>query len=252
MSNDSARPGLDELLLSMGTAGLRVAGMDASEASAGNISLCIDGELHVQTRFPIAEDLDLPLHVPALAGRTILVTGSGRRLRDIQRDPEGNVGAVVINTDGASAVHEDQVERREVTFHAVAHAQPPLLTYLSHIARYRDQAFLNARLIRWEPESIVALPDGVAVLEFMVPGSAELMSANVAALRDHTIVLWSKHGVMARSDSSATNCVDRIEYAETGAKYELMNLQYGEQGEGLTIEELRRVKDTFAVRTTLV
>jgi rhamnulose-1-phosphate aldolase len=274
MSNDSARPGLDELLLSMGTAGLRVAGMDASEASAGNISLCIDGELHVQTRFPIAEDLDLPLHVPALAGRTILVTGSGRRLRDIQRDPEGNVGAVVINTDGASAtlftaagrlfanltsefnshlaVHEDQVERREVTFHAVAHAQPPLLTYLSHIARYRDQAFLNARLIRWEPESIVALPDGVAVLEFMVPGSAELMSANVAALRDHTIVLWSKHGVMARSDSSATNCVDRIEYAETGAKYELMNLQYGEQGEGLTIEELRHVKDTFAVRTTLV
>jgi rhamnulose-1-phosphate aldolase len=149
-------------------------------------------------------------------------------------------------------VHSDQVGRRGVPFHAVAHAQPPRITYLSHIPRYRDQDFMNARLIRWEPESIVALPAGVAVLEFMVPGSPELMAANVAALGAHTIVLWSKHGVMARSDSSATNCVDRIEYAETGAKYELMNLAHGEAGEGLTEGELRRVKEAFDVKTTLI
>jgi rhamnulose-1-phosphate aldolase len=274
MTTDATRPDLDDLLSSIGTAGSRIAGMDASEASAGNISICIDGDLDVRRRFPLAEPFDLPLTVPALAGHTVLATGSGRRLRDIHRNPEGNIGAVVLDDTGSRAtlftapgrlfehltsefnshlaVHADQIGRREVPFHAVAHAQPPRLTYLSHIPRYRDQHLLNSRLIRWEPESIVALPAGVAVLEFMVPGSDELMAANVAALRDHTIVLWSKHGVMARSDASATNCVDRIEYAETGAKYELMNLQHAEQGEGLTVAELRQVRDAFGVDTTLI
>jgi rhamnulose-1-phosphate aldolase len=36
-------------------------------------------------------------------------------------------------------------------------------------------------------------------------------------------VLWSKHGVMARSDVSVTRAVDRIEYAETAARYEYMD-----------------------------
>ena len=56
-------------------------------------------------------------------------------------------------------------------------------------------------------------------LPFMVPGSDELMAANVANLRRHQIVLWAKHGVMARSDTSPLKACDRIEYAETGAMY---------------------------------
>ena len=39
-------------------------------------------------------------------------------------------------------------------------------------------------------------------------------------LRHHRIVIWAKHGVMARSDVSVKRAADRIEYAETAAKYE--------------------------------
>ena len=86
----------------------------------------------------------------------------------------------------------------------------------------------------------------------MLPGSAELQVANVASLRSHRIVLWAKHGVMARSDISVTRAVDRIEYAETAARYEYLDLANGERAEGLTLDELRAVVAAFEVRTSLV
>ena len=73
------------------------------------------------------------------------------------------------------------------------------------------------------------------------------MKANVEGLRELEIVLWSKHGVMARSDLSVTRAMDRIEYAETGARYEYMDLVAGGVAEGLLREEIRAVADEFQI-----
>ena len=86
----------------------------------------------------------------------------------------------------------------------------------------------------------------------MLPGSPTLMAANVESLRSHRIVLWAKHGVMARSSISVKRAVDRIEYAETAASYEYMDLLNGGRAEGLTVDELRAVVEAFDVDTTLV
>jgi rhamnulose-1-phosphate aldolase len=271
MTANEPHPELDELLASMGEGGVRISEIDASEGGAGNISICVGWDIELRRRFPIQEELSLPLAVPALAGRSLLVTGSGRRLRQIKADPLAAVGALRIHDDGATAtlhssprrlferltselnshlaVHHDHVARRAVELHAVVHAQPPHLTYLSHIPAYRDGATMNRRILRWEPETVVALPEGVGVLEFMVPGSAELMAANVEGLRTFQVVLWSKHGVMARSDLSVTRAVDRIEYAETGARYEYMDLVAGGHGQRLDDDELRRVAGAFSVES---
>ncbi len=272
MTSDSAlpvRPDLVELLASMGVAGARISEIDASEAGAGNISAYLGWPVEVRRIFPLPEEVTLPWPAPALAGGVVLVTGSGRRLRQIADDPAANVGALLVHDDGLTAtlhssprrlfekltselnshlaVHDDQVTRRDLDFHAVVHAQPPHLTYLSHVPAYRDTTTMNQKILRWEPESVVALPQGIGVLEFMVPGSDELMTANVAGLRTHEIVLWSKHGVMARSDLSVTRAVDRIEYAETGARYEYMDIVAGGRAQGLTPNEITRVATTFAV-----
>ncbi|MBB2921796.1 class II aldolase/adducin family protein [Cellulomonas cellasea] len=262
-------PELDELLRSMGAAGSRISEIDASEAGAGNISVYAGWDVELRHRFPQQEDVTLPLPVPALAGRTLLVTGSGRRLRQIHQDPEANVGALRVHRDGLTAtlltsprrlfekltselnshlvVHQDHVARRGLHLHAVVHAQPMHLTYLSHIPAYRETAAFNARVLRWEPESIVALPEGIGVLPFLVPGSEGMMKANVEGLREHQIVLWSKHGLMARSDVSVTRAVDRIEYAETGARYEYMNIVAGGAAEGLTDAEIAEVAAEFGI-----
>jgi rhamnulose-1-phosphate aldolase len=173
MALDEPFPDLDELLATIGEAGQRVSSINASEGAAGNISLYLGWPLEVRRRFPLAEPMKLPLPAPALAGKLVIITGSGRRLRDIHRDPAANLGVVAIGADGVSgqlytsprrlfqrvssefnshlAVHSDHVSRTDTNFHALIHAQPPHLTYLSHIAAYRDQRYMNERLLRWEP-----------------------------------------------------------------------------------------------------
>ena len=150
------------------------------------------------------------------------------------------------------AVHDDTVGRSGTNFHAVVHAQPPHITYLSHRPAYREEAHFNRQVLRWEPETIVHLPAGIGVLPCMLPEFDTLMAANVESLRRHRIVVWSKHGVMARSDLSVTRAVDRIEYAETGARYEYMDLVAGGRAEGLTVEETRAIVDAFGIQTPLV
>jgi ribulose-5-phosphate 4-epimerase/fuculose-1-phosphate aldolase len=164
----------------------------------------------------------------------------------------GLVARVTSEFNSHLAVHNDQIARSGTNFHALIHAQPPHLTYLSQIPAYRDQAIINQRLLRWEPETIVNLPEGIGVLPYRLPGSPAMMEANLQGLRAYRIVLWSKHGVMARSDQSVTKAADRIEYAETAALYEYMDLVNGSQAEGLTVDELREVVRAFDVPTTLV
>jgi rhamnulose-1-phosphate aldolase len=77
------------------------------------------------------------------------------------------------------------------------------------------------------------------------------MAANVAKLRAHRIVVWAKHGVMARSDVSVKRAADRVEYAETGARYEYLNLTAGEAGQGLSPDEIRAICQAFGVQQTI-
>ena len=204
----------------------------------------------------------------------MLVTGSGCRLRDVADSPEANVSAFVVDEGGATgtwythprrayerptsefnshlAVHDDQVARRGVDFQAVIHAQPPHLVQLSHVRDIRTTREFNRRILRWEPETIVQLPAGIEVLDFMVPGSQTLMENSVRALRDHVIVLWSKHGIMVRSDASPLAAVDKVEYAETGAMYEVRDMMAGGLGQGVTDDELRAVVEAFEVPTDLL
>ena len=86
----------------------------------------------------------------------------------------------------------------------------------------------------------------------MVPGSAALMEANVESLRDAP----DRALEQARRDGplglSVTRAADRIEYAETAARYEYMDLVAGGRAEGLTHEEMQAVVRAFGVETTIL
>ena len=266
-------PELDDLLTMMGEAGRLLSEIEASEGAAGNISVCLRWPIEVRTRFPVVDEIELPQAVRELAGVTFIVSGSGRRLREIRDEPTANLACIVVKEDGLTgklytsyhrrfesvtsefnshlAVHYDQISTTKTNFHAVIHAQPVHLTYLSHIPRYQDEQYLNTHLLRWQPETIINLPEGIGFLPFRLPGSPELMAGNVASLRKHRIVVWAKHGVMARSDVSVKRAADRVEYAETAAKYETLNLSTGEIGEGLSKEEIREICKKFNVQQNI-
>lgn len=267
-------PTTESLLVLIGQTGERLAEIDASEGAAGNISVFVRWTLEdAAAIFPDTEQILLPNPVPELEGGILLITGSGRRLREIHDDPTANLGLLEIAEGGAVghlrtsprrlfarltselnshlAVHRDQVGRSGTNFHALIHAQPLHLTYLSHISRYQDSGYLNRHILRWEPECIVQLPEGVGHIPFLVPGSDALQAANVEMLRTHRVVLWGKHGVMARSDMSVKRACDLIEYAETGAKYEYLNLTNHGLADGLTPAEIRAICAAFGIEQNI-
>jgi rhamnulose-1-phosphate aldolase len=56
---------------------------------------------------------------------------------------------------------------------------------------------------------------------------------------------------MARSDQSVKRAADRIEYAETGARYEYLNLVNHKVAEGLTVDEIRSICRAFNVQQNI-
>ncbi len=273
MTLEAPYPELDDMLEMMGEAGRRLSDIEATEGAAGNISVCLRWPIEPRSRFPLVEEIDLPQSVPELAGVSFLVSGSGRRLREIIDVPTASIACIVVDEGGQTgklyssyhrrfervtsefnshlAVHYDQILVSGTNFHAIIHAQPMHLTFLSHIPRYQDEAYLNTHLLRWQPETIINLPEGIGFIPFHLPGSQELMAGNVECLRTHRIVIWAKHGVMARSDVSVKRATDRVEYAETAAKYEYLNLTTGELGEGLSVEEIRSICQSFNVQQSI-
>jgi rhamnulose-1-phosphate aldolase len=273
MALEAPFPELDEFLLAIGEAGKRLSEIEAIEGAAGNISIYLGWPVDPRRKFTAVEMIELPEAVPELAGKSFMVSGSGRRLREIILDPVANIGFVTVNEGGQNgklytsprrlfarlttefnshlAVHRDQVGSTGTNFHAVIHAQPLHLTYLSHVGCYQNEQYLNQHLLRWQPEMIVQLPEGLGYVPFLVPGSPQLMAATVESLRAHRVVVWGKHGVMARSDQSVKRAADRIEYAEVGARYEYLNILSGEQGEGLTTDEIRAVCASFGIQQNI-
>jgi rhamnulose-1-phosphate aldolase len=264
---------LSALLDQLGQVGKRLTEIGAAESAAGNLSICFRESLDITGLFPKMEIIDLPVPAPDLAGTTLIVTGSGRRLRDIFEAPAANLACIIVEAGGRTgrmftspdcqfkrvtsefnshlAVHHDQMRARKIKLHTVLHAQPVYLTFLSHLSEYQDPQYFNRHLLRWQPETILNFPEGMGVLPFILVGSAQLMIETMISLREHPLVVWSQHGVMARSDDSILHALDLIEYAETAAHYEFLNLIGGELSEGLKPEHLRAVSGSWNIRQNI-
>ena len=161
-----ARITLEQVIHQVGEAGLRLSEIGAADGSAGNISVYLGKDVVVPTAFDHTDRVDLPIPVVELAGGSFIVTGSGRRLREIAGDPDGCLAVLTVAPDGAAgilhtserrrfdritvefnthlAIHRDHVVRDSLSFHSVIHAQPTHLTYLSHIPEYRDHRTLKS------------------------------------------------------------------------------------------------------------
>lgn len=254
---------LEAILAEMGEVGRLLHRMGAAEGGAGNISAGVRDAIEIRHLFPNEEQIQLPDPLPDLAGMTFIASGSGCRLRDIEKYPTANLGCIVVNEGGETAqlftgddrqfsrltsefnshliVHNDQMAGGNLKFHAVLHAQPLYVTYLSHIERYQDEKYFNLHLMRWEPETIFQFPQGMGILKYQDPGSSAMAEATAESLRSHVLTVWSHHGVICRSDISVLRTFDMVEYAETAAHYEYLNLTAGEQSSGLSGDELREL-----------
>src|SRR5215213_5460549 len=91
---------LTSLLHQLGQVGKRLSDIGAAEGSAGNLSICFREKLDVMAYFPDVQIMKLPVPAPGLVGATLIVTGSGRRLRDILEEPTANLACIVVEAGG--------------------------------------------------------------------------------------------------------------------------------------------------------
>jgi rhamnulose-1-phosphate aldolase len=259
----------DGLSRQIGEIGQRLSDLGAAEGAAGNISVCVRDDLNIPAMFVEARSIDLPLEVPELAGATVLVTGSGCRIRDIAKSPMSTLGVVLIESGGKTgkmfiandasfkritsefnshlAVHHERMRSGDAKVHTVLHAQPTYLTYLSHIPEYQEEAYFNKHLFRWQPETILSIPQGIGMLPFIVNGSDEQMKETAIKMKEHPLVVWARHGVVARADETIVHALNLIEYAEAAAHYEYLNLSADEKADGLNPEQIRGICEAWGI-----
>jgi rhamnulose-1-phosphate aldolase len=99
---------------------------------------------------------------------------------------------------------------------------------------------------------ITHIPEGLGWVPFCVPGSDDLMNASLNALKTNRVIVWAKHGIVARSEIGLKNALDLIEFTEAGARYEFFNLASGGQGEGLLPNEIGAICDFYHFEQNII
>ncbi|GAB4343967.1 MAG: rhamnulose-1-phosphate aldolase [Candidatus Abyssubacteria bacterium] len=237
-----------------------------AERNAGNLS--VDITEHVsgsEIERPHAGPRVLPYNYPVLSNRYFLVTGSGRRFRDIARDPADNLCVLRISENGSAyklvwggAFSPNFKPTSEFPTHlrlheylhgssakVILHTHPTELIVLTHLPEYRDEGSLNRALWCVHPEVKVNLPRGVGFVPYAIPGSESLARATVDGFRRGcSVVLWEIHGCVAKAESPAV-AFDLIDIVNKAASVILKCRSVGHIPTGLTKEQIDELARTF-------
>jgi len=233
-----------------------------AERNAGNVSVDLT-DIFDQEDATSHGKVILETPFPSLAGRTILVTGTGSRLRYVSRDPCGTCCVVVVDDVGASydivwgcsdvrptsefpshlRVH-DHLRKARPSYRAVLHTHPTRLITLTHDPSLLKEGALNTLLQRMHPEVRIVYPDGIGVAPYRVPGTDVLGVATVEQLTQHRIVLWEKHGSVSVG-ATVDDAFDLLVTMDKSAEIYLLARQAGIEPEGLGPERLLELDAAF-------
>ena len=234
-----------------------------AEANAGNLSVRLDSA-HAAERRGNGASYPLDHAFPLLDGIAFLVTATRSRARDVSRDPEKAIGLVqVINKGNAArlkwgagpptsefpahlAVHAMCIEQRP-DMRAILHTHPPYLIAMSHLPELREPGALNRALRKMHPEVGILVPDGVAGMDYRIPGSFELGFATRDALQRANVALWPMHGVVSLAPDLDT-ALDQVEIIEKAAMIYMLVLTTGQKPLGLTDEQVSQSREFWGIK----
>lgn len=186
------------------------------ERNGGNISYWLDTEEvgeyldlnHVICSIPMGFD------ATAIIGKIFIVTGTGKYFKNVDADPETNLGIVRIAPDGQTAellwgFRDGGRFTSEFPAHlmshmarlsvdpenrVVMHCHPTYTLAMNYVHELDEKKFTHTL---WEmcTECIVVFPDGVNVLPWMLCGTNEIGLATAGKMRTARLVVWAQHGI---------------------------------------------------------
>ncbi len=239
-----------------------------AERNAGNISVniseLIDSEWDENNGYPVSE---MQAHYPELAGKYFLITGTGKRMRDLACKPLENAGIIKITANGrgyhsiTNSIYDPQelmptselpshlgihrlIARRRSNEKVIIHTHANELIALTHSPEMKSPVSINKTIWGMHPEAMLFVPKGVGFVPYMLPGSTRIADETLDELQNHDIVLWEKHGVFAIGDR-VHDTYDTIDIVAKSAKIWLACKSAGFEPEGLTDEQLQELKDNY-------
>ncbi len=213
--------------------------MGWNEANGGNLSLRIDKEKYaadiqkLQSRH--LREIPLAQAEPLLEGEVFIVTGAGQYFRHAIEQPEHVLGLVEITQSGQAykilwgfenggkatsefpthlAGHRTRLKAARGAENLIFHCHPPEIIALSFLLPLRSSLITEALWTKM-PECIVIFPDGIHVVEAMLPGTVKIAQHTAEKMTMGRIVLWAHHGIFVSEKTldAAFGLLETIEKA---------------------------------------
>ena len=186
------------------------------ERNGGNVSYLLD-EAEVAKYLDLNSVIRLiPTGFDAaeLASKIFIVTGTGKYFKNVEKDPEYNLGIVRISKDGKNAEllwgYRDGGKftsefpahmmshiarlKQDSEHRVVMHSHPTYTIAMNTVCSIDEREFTH-KLWQSNTECVVVFPDGVGVLPCMVCGTEEIGIATAEKMQKHRLVVWTNHGI---------------------------------------------------------
>ena len=186
------------------------------ERNGGNISYLLTEEEVKQYLDPTAviRTIGMGFEAKSLAGKYFIVTGSGKYFKNVEDDPERNLGVFRVSTDGTQAellwgYCDGGRPTSELPAHLMSHmtrlaVDPenrvvmhthPTYTLAMNFVHELDDAKFTHSLWQMCTECIVVFPEGIGTLPWMLCGTNSIGQATAEKMKQHRVVIWGMHGV---------------------------------------------------------
>jgi rhamnulose-1-phosphate aldolase len=236
------------------------------ERNGGNISMLLDGA-------QVGEYLDLNkvirtiptgFKADSLIGKIFIVTGTGKYFKNVEIDPENNLGIIRIAKDGTTAellwgYSDGGRFTSELPAHlmshmarlkvnpenrVVLHCHPTYTLAMNYVHELDDKKFTHTL---WQTctECMVVFPDGVGVLPWMLCGTNEIGEATAKKMKDYRIVVWGLHGLYG-AGKDIDEAFGLVETVEKAAQLYMISAHLPRINT-ITDDQLREIAEGFKV-----
>ncbi|MBQ5984363.1 MAG: rhamnulose-1-phosphate aldolase [Bacteroidales bacterium] len=210
----------------------------------------------------LGDPVPVGTRLPNLKGCYFYCKGTGKRMRDLARDPMAAGSFIRILDDceryeiiadrrimptselPSHLMLQDYLIGSGSSYKATLHTHPIELVALSHSKEFLDSEHLTEVLWSMIPETLAFAPLGIGVVPYTLPGSVELADATLEKVRDHDVVLWEKHGTLAVG-TDIMDAFDQTDVLNKAACIYLSGKGGGFTPEGMTPEAVREIREVF-------
>lgn len=237
------------------------------EFHAGNLSYILEEEevlKHFENKREHTVMHTLEVHCPDLKNKYFLVTAAGAFFKNIVKDPEQTLGIIQINDEGSAfriiwGFHGERFPTSELPTHLLCHSTRlqtdkanrmvlhchPTYTIAMTFVHELEQANFIKTMWSLNSECVLAFPEGIGVLPWMVCGNGDIGWQSAQKMKEFRTVLWPFHGILV-AGRSVDQVMGLLETIEKSAK--VFVLTEGKQKQYITVEQIRDLANAFNLK----